>query len=436
MFKKTLLAASLAALSTGALAVDVATSSSSYTYGSEGVTNGTVANSFATIDLNEVVLELGAAYSVGDIIKISISGAEFDTADSYALTSSNASVIDTGFLSATANELVFRVTDAAAGTAAETLTLAAGSDIKLSSTTVGSKITVTASAETSTGITIDVAGSTKDSYTAGEVIQQHKFAVASANALDEKIDVADERKSLTAASDTATVTYTEVVPTFTASDFDVSGAGEISFKVNGSFTGFETGVTGSTNLGTVVIDGVAATVASDLQSGSAALPATATSDTMAIVFTPDTGATTRVVLNSGAYTVDVTLNDGSNASTYTGVSLGEFVLNGSSAQFAYAPVGFDTVTTQFEIGNSGTVDGEITITAFDTDGNDYEAMLPFKAEAGKLTRVADSDITTAFGLTEGTKLNLTFTVNAPTADITYAGYSNRGTTGRMAINKL
>lgn len=437
MFKKTLIAATLAAVSTGALAVDVNNAGTlTYTYGAEALSNGQTKNDFSAITLNAVVLDLGAAYSVGDIIKVNISGAEFKTDETYALATSDAAVIEAGFLSATANQLVFRVTTAAAGTASETLTLAAGSKIKLDSTAVGSKVTVSAAAETSTGIAIDVTG-TNDSKAVGEVIQQHKFAVTSANALNEKIDVADERKSLTAASDTATITYTYTAPTFAATDFDITSGTGLTLKVNGSFTGFETGVTGSTNLGAVTIDGAAATVAADLQSGSASVARPATGDALPVVFTPDTSTTTRVVLNTSAYSVDATLTDGTNTTVYSSIGLGSFVLNGSSAQYAYAPVNFDgAVQTQFEIGNSGVVDGEITLTAFDSDGNDYSAVLDFKAEGGKVTRVSDADISNAFGLTSGTKLNLTITVNAPDADITYGAYQNRGTTGRMAINPV
>jgi len=436
MFKKTLIAATLAAMSTSAMAVDVNNVGTlSYTYGNEALTNGQTKNDFTAVELNAVVLELGAAYSVGDIIKVNITGAEFKADDTYALDTSDALVIEVGFLSATANQLVFRVTTAAAGTDAENLTLAAGSKIKLDTLAVDAKVTVSATAETSTGITIDAQG-TDDSKVVGTVIQQHKFVVTTS--LNEKIDVSEERKELDSVTlDTATVTYTMTDPTFAATDFDTSGAGEITMKATGSYTGFEDAQNSSTNLGVITLGTIDSTVAVDLQSGSAALGATAASTTFDAVFTPDTGATTKVVLNVSAYTFDFTLNDGANSTSYTGLAGGSFVLNGSSAQYAYVPVNYDgAVTTQFEIGNSGVLDGEITLTAFDTVGNTYSAVLPFNAEAGKLTKVSDADISTAFALTAGTKLNLTITVNAPNEDITYGAYSNRGTTGRMAISKL
>lgn len=434
MFKKTLLAATLAALTTSAMAVDVDTSSSVYTFGAEAMANGFAKNDFTALQLAAIQLDLGAAYSVGDIIKINLAGGTFDPTDTFALVTSNAGVIEAGFLSATANQLVFRVTTATAGTAAEDLTLAANTPVKLDSISVGAKVTVTANAETSTGIAIDVTGAT-DSKDVITVIQQHKFAVTTP--LSEKIDVANERKQLTDTSDTAVMAYTYVVPTFAATDFDITSGTGLKLTVNGSFTGFETGLTGSTALGTITLDAAAAAVAADLQSGSASVARPAASDAAVnFVFTPNAVPSSRVVLNTSSYTVDAAISDGTYTTTYAGVALGSFVLNGSSAVYAYAPVNFGgAVTTQFEIGNKGVVDGEITIAGFDTAGMNYSAVLPFLAEAGKLTRVSDADISTAFGLTAGTKLKLTFTVNAPNADITYGAYSNRGTTGRMAINK-
>jgi hypothetical protein len=433
MFKKTLLAAAIATLSAGATAVDVSTSSK-YTYGSEALSNGFLKNDFTAVQLNQVILDLGTGYAAGDIIKITLTGATFKTDESYALGTSDANVIEADFLSATANQLVFRVTKATGNTANETLTLAAGSKIKLDSIAVGATVTVAAAAQSSTGVAIDVTGTT-DSLIVGTVIQQHKFDVTTP--LVQKIDISKERKALTAASDTATITYIHVTPTFAASNFDITFNKGLTLTAKGSFTGFETGLTTSTNLGTVTLDGEAALIAADLQSGAAAIARPALNDILRVVFTPDAAAATRVVLSTGAYTVSAAITDGTYTTTYTGLALGSFGLNtlkGANAQFGYVPVNFaGAVTSQFEVGNKGVVDGEITLSAFDTAGNDYSAVLPFAAQAGKLTNIGDDDIAKAFGLTKGTKLNLTIAINAPLSDITFGGYSNRGTTGRMSL---
>lgn len=451
MFKKTLLAATLAALSTSAMAIDVATNSTKATYGSEALTSTAVANDGSVLTLGATQLLLGAEYSVGDTITINISGGEFDPTDAFELTDTDGALgtvgITTGLLSATKTQLLFRVTalDTTNGlvTTGQTLDLelagAAPVPLILSSTSAGSKVNITASGATSTGLAIDVKGSDKDTFNVGEVLQEHKFTVTAAMAA--QIDVSKERKEfVTPANATFTVTHSRNAVTQASYG---SNASTVKATLTGSLAAFENTVAGTDNKGTVVGTGAAAyTVAADLAtatrdlgtvdlSGGNLVPAET------VLFTVDPTAATREVINVGAYTFDVELNTANKVHKVSGLAAGNFSLNGSSAQYAYAPVNFNgAVTTQFEVGNKGSVDGEISLSAFDTAGNKYSAMLPFKAEAGKLTRISDADIANAFGLTKGTKLNLTITVNAPSGDITYGAYSNRGTTGRMAINKL
>jgi hypothetical protein len=451
MFKKTLLAVTLAALSTSAMAVDVQTSGT-VKFGTEALTSNVVKNDFTALTTPNVALTLSAAFSVGDIIKVQVSGGKFKKTDSFSLTSSvdegvggnnandDAGSVSTGFLSATDTELVFRVTgsvpagvDAVDATIKDVITLTLGTPaVSVNSTAKGAKVSISASAETSSGVAIDVTGAS-DSKEIIQVVQEHTFV---STKLTDKIDVADERKSLFGTTDSFTITYTEDAVDASA-DFPLA---DVSFTVNGSFTGFEAGTTGATNLGAVSLDhktGGAANkkVQNDLQSlVIETLAAPVNGDTSVFLFTPDVAISTRVVLNSSTYSTDVTIKSGTTTLSYNGLKSGGFVLNGASATYAYAPLNYSgAVTTQFEIANSGVVDGEITVTGFDTAGTKYEGVLPFNAEAGKLTSVSDAAITSALGLTGGTKLQLSFTVNAPENDITFGGYSNRGTTGRMAL---
>jgi hypothetical protein len=447
MFKKTLLAASLAALSTGAFAVDVATNSTTVKYGYEGIASGDTKNDGTALTLGATVLTLGAEYSVGDTITINLAGGEFDPTDVFQLVDANAGgagnpAITAGLLSATKTQLLFRITEIDTSGGGSTSTIGqqmnlqvsgpAALPVVLTGTAIGDKMTVSANAATSTGLSIDVAGATKDSFVVGTVTQQHKYTISTATDLDEQIDVSKGRTVFVGG------TSDNFVVAYAATAVDQAGftVTDTTWKINGSMTGFEASIAAASNDGTIV--GAAAgalTVAADRQSASKKVTAAAAGDTF--TFTVDPTVADRVALDVGSYTLDATIADASGDSvTYSGMSAGAWSLNGSSAVYAYAPVGFDSVTTQFEIGNKGSVSGDISLSAFDTDGNTYSATLPFQAEAGKLTRVSDADIVDAFGLTEGTKLKLTITVDAPTGDITYGAYSNRGTTGRMAINKL
>ena len=490
MFKKTLLAVAIAVVSTGAMAVDVS-KTGLQKYGHEALTNGQVLNNGGELTIGAdfagaptpdvldtttgvweggtasggetVTLTLGAEYTQGDTITISLTGGKFVLTESFTLeqtnaTASSSSEILLSNIRKSDTELVFRVTDKTGPTTGLVLVLDNGTfDINagpavgaqanhliLDSTAVGTKVTVSASAATSTGIPID---STKtSSKVIGSVIQEHKYTVASAAAMAAKIDVAKARKEFSGVSgEEANFTVSYVRETPTQASFTPTS---VKTTLNGSFAGFENSVATTDNDGTIIsnpggADGAATaaaplTVAANLQSASNTrvfTPATGSSETFA--FTVGTPAK-RTVLNISNYTVDVLLsNSTTNRVNFSAIAAGSHTLNGANAQFAYVPVNFvGAVTSQFEIGNKGAVDGEITLSGFDSEGIKYSEILPFKAEANKLTKIGDDDIADAFNLTKGTKLNLTITVNAPASDITFGGYSNRGTTGRMSLQQV
>jgi hypothetical protein len=459
MFKKTLLAVTLAALSTSAMAIDVTSNVPvSQTYSFEGISSGQTKNDGTELTLgvdgnaNVLALKLGAEYTTGDTISISLNGAKFKKTETFTLeqtTATTTNSISMGFLSATDTTLTFRVTGEKGattnlvllldnGTFVQGATPAVANSIILDSAAIGAKASISASALTGTGLAIDVQGATKDSTIVATVVQQHKFTVAAAGVMAAKIDVAKARKEFSGVvGEESDFVVTYAPSAATQGGFTVKAAG-LKYTVNGSMTGFTSSIASASNDGTISAatgPNTPLTVAADLQSASiSGLNVAGETFTFAV----DTTIADRVVLNTGSYTTDVEiLNAGGAKVSYAGISSGSHSLNGSTATFAYVPVNFSgAVTSQFEIGNKGSVDGEITISGFDTAGTVYSAVLPFTAEAGKLTKVSDADISNAFGLTAGTKLKLSFTVNAPSDDITYGGYSNRGTTGRMSINKI
>ncbi|MGI2143123.1 hypothetical protein [Shewanella frigidimarina] len=465
MFKKTLIAVALAAVSTGAMAVDVSATGAAAdarTYGSEALTTALVANDASAISLKPVTLTLGAEYTVGDTVTINLTGAEFKTAGAYTLTSVAATgagagtdTVAFGLLSQSATELLFRVTAITPGassnssvlknivTLSDTSTAAATASgvlvndvlVKLNSTAAKSEVTVAANAKTSTGLVIDKTA--KDSVVVGKVITQHTFEITKMAA---KIDVSKSRKEFVTPADAKfVVTHVNANP-------DQAKFGTATSKakatIQGSMVGFEESLTTTDNNGTVKGTAGDYTVAKDLQSASfdiatAEIELAKAIPAQTVVFAVDSTPADRTVINASNYTFSVDLIEGGKTVTVSGLDVGSMTLNGASKTFGYVPVNFDgAVVSQFEIGNKGTVDGEISITAFDRDGVKHSAVLPFKATAGKMTKLSDSDISTAFGLTKGASLNLTITVNAPESDITVAGYSNRGTTGRMSLSSV
>jgi len=108
-------------------------------------------------------------------------------------------------------------------------------------------------------------------------------------------------------------------------------------------------------------------------------------------------------------------------------------LNGSEITFPYAPVGYDHITTNFEIANSGDQNGDVLITAFTREGVDYSGTLVGKAAAESLTKISETEVYDALDLPAGTSLSITFSTTAPDADIKITGYSNLTTGGRMTL---
>ena len=108
-------------------------------------------------------------------------------------------------------------------------------------------------------------------------------------------------------------------------------------------------------------------------------------------------------------------------------------LNGSEITFPYAPIGYDHITTNFELANSGTQEGEILLSAFGRDGASYTGSITQKAEAGSLVKVSGTDVYNALGLTAGSSISLTVTTTAPQNDIKVTGYSNLNSGGRMTL---
>lgn len=108
-------------------------------------------------------------------------------------------------------------------------------------------------------------------------------------------------------------------------------------------------------------------------------------------------------------------------------------LNGSQITFPYAPIGYDHITTNFELANSGDQEGDVLITAFTREGVSYSGTLAAKATAESLTKVSESEVYDALGLAAGTSLSITFSTTAPAAEIKMTGYSNLTSGGRMTL---
>jgi len=435
MFKKTLLAATIAALSTSAFAVNVA--STALEHSNEGVQTAT------TIAAAAAVATLKAEYKVDDLITFTFSQ-DFDAAF-VATTTINATLIGAGAgdemvlgkLSQTTNSVTYRVTNLTLGNGATT-TVGATVDIEAVSfdgaaLRAAGSASVTWSATLSNGTTVLDQASGTDSATADIVTLSDQYITAVDSGFDGVIDVEDDRETFEGAIKVDTV----VVSLENAAAINVAHINAtlntVTYTINGNFSFLDTdvdaaGIQLGTNTVVASVGSVASVEASAITvSHNAAVPIT-------LAITNNAAGT----LPTQTFTADAVVNyDDANAVTHDSTSVthaaGSWGINGSQVTFPYAPIGYDHISTNFEIANSGVQNGEITVDAFDTMGNPYNAILVQAAEAGKLTKVSEDDVMTALGLTTGTKVSITFTTAAPASDIKVTGYSNLNGTGRMGL---
>jgi hypothetical protein len=452
MFKKTLLALALTATTSTAFAATI----------TDGVDilsrQGIATEASITMESASAGLDilLAAEYAVGDIITISVAGATIDTVLSAPLltaviTPDTADTMTLGLLSSTASTMTFRVTELTYdGTNSETtigatLTLS-GVELDTDSVVASSAVNVTYSAKTSTNIPLDV----NDTAAALTVVNQFSSSVTTV--LNGEIDVNNDRQQFTnvgpddATTDTLVITPVDAAAVLPALEAAYTGA---TYTVKGDFSFLDVDADGVVDAGELT-----AVTVSTSGDDTTAETLNAAMDELSVVVTAVTDATVEVVdveftvagagagnpvLNVQDFTVDSVLayTDAQAAAATVATAsdevAGSWTINGSQITFPYAPVGYSNITTQFEIANSGTQNGEISVDAFDTAGNDYSAVLPQVAEAGKLTKIGFADLTTAFGLSAGTKLSLTITIAAPAGDIKITGYSNLNNAGRMAL---
>jgi hypothetical protein len=140
------------------------------------------------------------------------------------------------------------------------------------------------------------------------------------------------------------------------------------------------------------------------------------------------------------FTVDVTLDDTAGTDALSNglvfasnVNAGEWQLDASVVNVPYLPVGFENLSANVEYSNHGNTAAEIQIEAFDSDGNEYAGSLA-DAAAKTVTKYSEDEIMDALGLTEKTKLNITFISDADAEDVSIVPYYRDGESRVQSIN--
>jgi hypothetical protein len=441
LLKKTLLATAVAAISTGALAADVSTSTVS-TIGAESVAVGAFDNDGTEYVMGTVTITSGQNWSKDDTIEIKLDGATFPEGSAFAL--DNAAIATFAVLSSTADSVIFRVSQVETGQATETesfnltvsdpsATLPNNAIILNDGLTLGSEVTVTATVKTSAGQIIDVSPDAANEVApVAELIAQ--YAVTSTPGTAEA-QLANNFESLAAdlVMGTTIVETTPNTGVFVPTEQKLILAGSLAaFDNSGANQGTVAQVNGAAGAGTV-------TIADDKMSASiiAADPADLAS-TVTLASAASADADT-VAIDPANYNISYELKDANGkvvALSSNAKYDGSISLDSPSVAIPYLPVG-DAVTPFVWVTNSGSVAGDIHVTAMTVNGTEYDLGVVGSAKSG-LTKVdaaivqglKDAGVNTQY---ETVKLRLSVN-RTPGDDIAvYAAYKHVGDADRLQV---
>jgi hypothetical protein len=167
----------------------------------------------------------------------------------------------------------------------------------------------------------------------------------------------------------------------------------------------------------------------------AAAPTTGTSAySLSPVVTVTVDGTTSIpvtgMINSKAVVVD---NAGNNATKdfplgglviASNVDAGEWALDATIINVPYFPINYTATSTSVHIANEGSKNADVIVTAIDNNGTEYgPTNLGFEANAVTVTKISQGVIATLFGITDPTKLSVTFNIDADAEDVSAHAFS-------------
>jgi len=437
MFKKSLVALALITASGGAFAAADITGTAETEISIEG------SASLDAVTAADIDVELGAEYTVGDILTFTFSGGDVDTDTApanYVTNAANAGSVTIGLLNTAENVLTYRVTEIVAGatTIGETILLA---DIEFDRDAVVADggVTVTYAAKTAADDAID----SGDNSEADLFSTTAQFVTEVTTAFDATIDVEESRLQFddNDVVDTLVIDIdTDAALTFAVAAADVL----VDVVVTGDFSYLDTdpgtdGIQLHANASVELTGSVSA-------DGSAALTATTATwedidvtaaDTLTITVDA-TGAVANKstnVIPEQTFSVDLDINyddfgdveggGGTQGSDTESVNddAGEWDLNGSVVEIPFMPFGPVTQPIIYHT-NNGAQTGDVTMRYMvQGDHTSYQStgILVSQAEPG--VRNLLSEVTAALlaegydATTTGFKVALELTTNVPANDV-------------------
>lgn len=430
LFKTTLLAATIAATSTAAVAGDMNVTTNKYS--SQGLS---LLASTATVTAPVATYTVLAGYALDDLISVRVTKGALASTYSWPTTlpftpNSTASTtrsMTVEFLSTetnTAGDTIakYRVTGLGpntvtiAGTTTSTTTR--GGHFTLPAFTLNASVVaatdveVEISSELSNGVTkIDTNSSVGKSRVGKFTDAVDQFGdMTLSTVFNAVIDVAESRKKFSNKETSDTLTWAATDLGSTLNNAIATSAATTSVTINGDFEGMANTAFTSANGGVAAYDNTAKKVV-------VTYPTTVTNDTITV-----TNST--VVMKAQTFTVEAARNYSTKVEALGSASAGEWKLNGAVVNIPYMPYG-PSVSQIMYVSNAGAQAGDILVTAFDEAGVMYDLGVVAQAKGKTVTKLT-SLIKTALkgkGFTDG-KLSITVTVNAPSADVTvYASYA-------------
>jgi hypothetical protein len=466
MFKKSLIALALTTASAGALAAADITATTETEISIEG------SASLAAITAANVTVDLGAEYTVGDIITFTFSGGDVDTSTApanYTTNAANPGSVTVGLLNTSDDTLTYRVTEIVAGatTIGETVVLA-GLEFDRDAVVAAGTVTVTYAAETDSGVSID-SGTTSsaDLFTATNQFSLDRSADAD---FDATIDVEEQRMQF---DDGTVVDLFEVtLESDTALTFPVALVDTtVDLTVNGNFNyldsdadtaGVQLAANSSIALtGAATGDG-AGTIAADGMSVSWTGLTMVSPDTFTVTITSDGAAADNMsddVIPTQGFTADITIDyddfgdaeggGGTQAAgsfeAANGLDIGEWDLNGSVVEVPYLPLGPNTQAFLRHT-NDGSQTGDITLrymvegehTSYQDGGTLVSQAAP--GLTNLLTSIEAALLADGFDrAASGFKVALEITTNVPADDVKVtvgAKFTNQVDTDRLSIGVI
>jgi len=443
MFKKSLLAASIILTTAGASAAVLDNASSSGNTSVYGVEY--IANEATGVVVPTVNVTLGAQYSVGDIVSITLSGADIDLTNSVPAGNFTAATTETlvlGLLSTSASTATFRVTAASGDHSAATNVVAfSGFKATAASLVDGGTTSFTYAAETSTGIDIDSAST--NTYKILKGVEEY---VAKHAASTDKFDATVSTGSLRTNFGTGVYADTTLVsfPGYTLLAGEADYASHVATAVTtskvtvmGDFSFLDTNGDGKIDAtdaitNPIVKTGAAASVAwaTDLQSVVITGPAAFT-DAGVIVTAANAAGDTTIIDQTFTSSTELTYpaKTGTGKKT-TALTSGEWDLDGSSAKTNFMPFGAEYAQS-ITVTNSGSVEGAITVDLF-FNGTKYTKTLTATSSAKSVTNISLE--VAAFAAESGVDGNaqVTITTNAPSIKVE-AVYYHKSSADRVLV---